>query len=91
MCVSLLRHMHKFLVYAGLVLTAVMPFIKKPYRFLAVHFFLFLGIQLLFIPETRYTIGMMPFLMLTISAVFVGVIGLGWKLLSSKQSSKSAL
>jgi 4-amino-4-deoxy-L-arabinose transferase-like glycosyltransferase len=73
------RNMHKVLVYAGFALAAVMPFIKKPYRFLSVHLFLFLGIQLLFIPETRYTIGMMPFLIVTVSAVVVSLIGYVWK------------
>jgi uncharacterized membrane protein len=73
------RNMHKVLVYAGFALAAGMPFIKKPYRFLSVHLFLFLGIQLLFIPETRYTIGMMPFLIVTVSAVVVSLIGYVWK------------
>lgn len=75
----LLRYLHKFVVYAGFALGAVMPFIKKPYRFLSVHLFLFLGIQLLFIPETRYTIGMMPFLFVIASAGVVSLIGFGWK------------
>ncbi|MEO3946139.1 glycosyltransferase family 39 protein [Gorillibacterium sp. CAU 1737] len=76
---NVLRMMHKFLVYWGMSLTAIMPFIRRPYRFLAVHFFLFLGIQLLFIPETRYTLGMMPFLMLTIAGVVTDLVIYGRK------------
>ncbi|MCL6457919.1 MAG: glycosyltransferase family 39 protein [Gorillibacterium sp.] len=85
----LLRMLHKLLVYVGMVLAVVMPFIKKPYQFLAVHFFLLLGIQLLFIPETRYTYGMMPFLMLIVSAVIVDVISFCCKRLPLKLSSRA--
>jgi len=86
---NVLRNLHKFLVYCGISLTAIMPFIRRPYRFLAVHFFLFLGVQLLFIPETRYTLGMMPFLMLTVAGVATDLIGLVWKRVASRRLART--
>lgn len=83
---NVLRKLHKFLVYCGMPLSAIMPFIRRPYRFLSVHFFLFLGVQLLFIPETRYTLGMMPFLMLAVSGAIVDLVQFGRKWIAGRRA-----
>ncbi|WP_438431358.1 glycosyltransferase family 39 protein [Gorillibacterium sp. sgz500922] len=85
---TVLRKLHKFLVYYGMPLAAIMPFIRRPYRFLAVHFFLFLFVQLLFIPETRYTLGMMPFLMLIVAGVITDLVGLGRKWIAGRRAAQ---
>ncbi|MFC9775432.1 ArnT family glycosyltransferase [Paenibacillus chitinolyticus] len=65
---------HKFLVYAGMGGSLIAFFIHKSYRYLITVFLILLGTQLMFIPEARYTIGMMPFLMLIISALLVQAV-----------------
>ncbi|WP_442602945.1 ArnT family glycosyltransferase [Paenibacillus sp. KN14-4R] len=59
-----LRGLHYGLVYFGFALGFLGSFWIRGVRFLFINFLLFLAVQLLFIPEARYTIGMMPFLMI---------------------------
>ncbi|AQT85800.1 putative membrane protein [Paenibacillus larvae subsp. larvae] len=66
-----LKCFHLFLVYAGIFFSMIGMFINKSVRFLAVNFLIMLGVALLFISEARYTIPMMPYLMITTAAVIV--------------------
>ncbi|MVP00877.1 hypothetical protein EDM21_15310 [Paenibacillus sp. N10] len=67
----MLPKIHKLLVLAGLMGSLVSWFINKSYRYLAAIFFIMLGTQLMFIPEPRYTIGMMLLLMLMVAGLLV--------------------
>ncbi|MCR8643145.1 glycosyltransferase family 39 protein [Paenibacillus sp. N1-5-1-14] len=59
-----LKGLHYALVYFGFAGGFLASFWNRNALFLYINFLLFLGVQLLFIPEARYTIGMMPFLMI---------------------------
>lgn len=61
---NFIKWIHKAYVFIGIGGGAIAMFLNRGVRFLFVNFSLFLIVQLMFIPEARYTIGMMPFLML---------------------------
>ncbi|WP_052339372.1 ArnT family glycosyltransferase [Gorillibacterium massiliense] len=59
-----LHRFHKILIYAGFFFALTGGAVKRKVLFLSAHLFVLLAVQLMFIPESRYTIPMFPFLML---------------------------
>ncbi|GIP37139.1 hypothetical protein J31TS4_04190 [Paenibacillus sp. J31TS4] len=71
---ALLGKLHYFLVYTGMFFAAVASLWNTGVRFLAVQLVLFLGLHLLFVPETRYTLGTFPMLMLITAYILIKAI-----------------
>lgn len=71
---EVIKFLHRAYVFIGIGGGFIAMFWNKAVLFLLVNFGLLLAVHLLFIPEARYTIGMMPFLMLiTAYLITVGV------------------
>jgi hypothetical protein len=59
-----LRVLHYAVTYIGFSVGFLFAYFRWPLAYVTSNLILFLGVHLLFIPEPRYTIGMMPLLML---------------------------
>jgi len=82
----MLKYIHWAIVYSGFIGALLMSYWNRAVLFLFVNFLLFLATQLMFIPEARYTIGMMPFLMLIGSFVGVSAIKYSYKWVTTRRA-----
>jgi 4-amino-4-deoxy-L-arabinose transferase-like glycosyltransferase len=88
-----LRVMHYAITYIGIFIGVLFAYFRWPLAFVTANLMLFLGVHLLFVPEPRYTIGMMPLLMLITAYTLVTVVchaastGRHWRLKSTQPVS----
>lgn len=71
---ALLRWLHYAIAFVGFSVGILFAYYRWPLAYVTANLVLFLGVHLLFIPEPRYTIGMMPFLMLITAYAIVTVV-----------------
>ncbi|MBC8078784.1 MAG: glycosyltransferase family 39 protein [Gorillibacterium sp.] len=66
------------LIFAWVGWISLLTFRNRSVRFLCVSLLVFLGIHMMFIPVTRYTYGMYPFLMLGFASAVTGIWNRYW-------------
>jgi Dolichyl-phosphate-mannose-protein mannosyltransferase len=80
-----IKFIHRAYVYIGIGGGFIAMFWNRTVRFLFINFSLLLVTQLMFIPEARYTIGMMPYLMLITAYLIVQAVNFLYQFIKNRK------
>jgi len=80
-----IKYLHKAYVFIGIGGGLISLFWNRAVLFLFINFGLLLVVHLMFIPEARYTIGMMPYLMLITAYLLVTAVKFIYQLLAGRK------